>query len=287
MYATISETRFKSQPAVTIDTRDGAQAILSLRGGQLLHWQPAGGQPWLYLSEQACFDGSMAIRGGVPVCFPQFAQTGKLPRHGLVRTALWQLTEQRIDDDVAMLTLATASNDATRALWPFDFTLELTVAVGANRLDIELAVTNTGYRAFAFSAALHTYLRVAEVELALLSGLAGKPYRNALDNTLIDRDPHPALAVDGPIDRIYHAITRPLLLDDNSRHLLIVQEQFPDAVIWNPWEDGAAQLADMPDRDFRRMLCVEAAAVRERIELAADDTWWGRQSLIDTRVSTA
>ena len=285
MYATITETRLNGQPVITIHTRDGAQATISLLGGQVLHWQPANGKPWLYLSEQARFDASAAIRGGIPVCFPQFAQTGKLPKHGLVRTAQWQLIEQRNEDTLAMVTLGLSSNDATRALWPFDFALELTVGVGADRLDVELAVTNTGYGAFAFTAALHTYLRVAEVELALLSGLKGKHYRDALDNDAIKRDPQEALAVDGPVDRIYHDANRTLVLDDGNRHLMIVQEQFPDVVVWNPWERAAAALPDMPDSDFRRMLCVEAAAVRQRIELAADDTWWGRQSLIDTRVS--
>ncbi len=280
MYAKITEAEIKGAPVLTVLTRDGAQATISLRGGQVIHWQPAGGRPWLYLSDDACLDGSAPIRGGVPVCFPQFANQGKLPKHGLVRTVPWTLIEHRDNDDHAMLTLGTASTPESEAIWPFSFDLELTVAVGAERLDVELAITNTGYNSFAFTAALHTYLRVDEVELAQLEGLKGKSYRDKLDQDALKIDPHEALVVEDAIDRIYTDTRRPLRLIDGDRALQIVHEQFPDTVVWNPWTEGAAALKDMPDRDFRRMLCVEAAVANQRIELDADSSWWGRQSLI-------
>lgn len=280
--AQFTPTTLHGQPVIHVSTRDGAQATLSLFGGQLLHWQPAGGKPWLYLSEQARFDGTHAIRGGTPVCFPQFAQRGKLPRHGLVRTAPWRLIEHREHAGDVMLTVGTDSTDETRAAWAFDFALELTVNVGGNRLDVEFSVTNTGYSSFAFAAALHTYLRVAEVELAQLEGLSGYRYQDANDGDSIKADRAETFAVDAPIDRIYRDAPRTLQLFDNGRRLSIVQEQFPDTVVWNPWEDGARALDDMPDSDFRRMLCIEAAAA-QRIELGADETWWGRQSLIEER----
>ena len=283
MPAQFNSTTVHGQPAIRVCSRDGAEAALSLFGGQLLHWQPAGGKPWLYLSEQAKFDGDHAIRGGVPVSFPQFSALGKLPRHGLVRSAPWRLIEKRELDGDAMITVGVESNDASRALWPFDFALELTVNVGGNRLDVELSVSNTGYSAFAFTAALHTYLRVAEVELTRLEGLSGHRYQDAGDDHAVKADAGETLIVDAPVDRIYRDAPRELSLFDNGRRLSIVHEQFPDTVVWNPWEDGARALDDMPDSDFRRMLCVEAAAAGQRIELGADDSWWGRQSLIEER----
>lgn len=38
-------------------------AEISLFGGQLLHWQPSGQKPVLWLSESAKFDGTTALRG--------------------------------------------------------------------------------------------------------------------------------------------------------------------------------------------------------------------------------
>ncbi|KAA3653722.1 MAG: D-hexose-6-phosphate mutarotase [Proteobacteria bacterium] len=280
MKSNISTITQNDQPVIQVRTADGAEATISLFGAQVLHWQPAGGRPWLYLSEAAAFDGKTAIRGGVPVCFPQFAAHGPLPRHGLVRTRPWRLVDQREVDKQVMLTLAIDSDDGTLAVWPYLFALELTINIGATRLDMELEVTNTGADALEFTAALHTYLRVGEVELAELHGLKGLTYTDQCDGGARKTDPLPMLRVDDPMDRIYHDVRRPLTLDDNGRTLQIAQENFSDVVVWNPWETGAAALADLPDRDFRRMLCVEAAAVQTPIRLAADAQWWGRQSLI-------
>ncbi|QID17788.1 D-hexose-6-phosphate mutarotase [Nitrogeniibacter mangrovi] len=284
MYARIEETEFQGAPVLTVATRDGAQATIALNGGQVIHWQPAGGHPWLYLSERACLDGSSAIRGGIPVCFPQFAEQGPLPKHGLVRTRPWRLIEQRSESDLVMLTLGIGSDRETEALWPHAFDLELTLGVGANRLDVELAVSNVGESALSFTAALHTYLQVHEVELARLEGLKGKPYQDKRDGGTIKVEHLDALVVDDAVDRIYTDTRRPLRLLDGGRTLSIVHEQFPDTVVWNPWVEGAATLGDMPDRDFRHMLCVEAAVAASPVTLAPDESWWGRQSLIDERL---
>jgi len=281
MYASIIETELNGTPVVTVATKDGAQATVSLLGGQVLHWKPAGGRPWLYLSDDAVLDGSVAIRGGIPVCFPQFANQGTLPKHGLVRTRMWSFIERREDADNVMLTFGYASNADTEAIWPHSFDLELTISVGGSRLDVELAITNNGYSSFAFTTALHTYLHVDEVELVRLEGLKGKTYTDKLDSDQKKTEVHEALVIEDAVDRIYTQATKPLHLIDGNRSLQIVHEQFPDVVVWNPWEDATKQLTDMPDRDFRRMLCVEAAVASQKIELDAEGVWWGRQSLID------
>jgi hypothetical protein len=54
---------------------------------------------------------------------------------------------------------------------------------------------------------------------------------------------------------------------------------FRDTVVWNPHADKARALTDMPDDDWPRMLCVEAAAVGERVELAPGEAWEGSQTL--------
>ena len=37
------------------------------------------------------------------------------------------------------------------------------------------------------------------------------------------------------------------------------------AVVWNPWTERAAQLADMADDGWQRMLCIETANVWDNI----------------------
>lgn len=280
MPGTITPIDFHGQPALQLRTRAGASAIVTPFGGQVLSWAPAGGKERLYLSDQAVFDGRSAIRGGVPVCFPQFAALGALPRHGLVRTRPWAVVDQRCGDDYALVTLRITDDADTRALWPHAFSLELSVAIEESRLDLELEATNTGDAPFAFTAALHSYLRVGEVEECRLEGLYGLSYRDRARGDTLTRDSGDALLIDDETDRIYFNTTRPLLLREYERSLGINAEGFPDTVVWNPWEPGAAALADLPDNGFRRMLCVEAAVVGEPIRLDPGAHWWGRQSLV-------
>ncbi|MCA0189056.1 MAG: D-hexose-6-phosphate mutarotase, partial [Proteobacteria bacterium] len=86
--------------------------------------------------------------------------------------------------------------------------------------------------------------------------------------------------IDDEVDRIYHGAPPTLLVREDHRAMGIHSENFPDVVVWNPWEHKCAQLSDMPADGFRRMLCVEAAAVKTPIELAPGAEWWGRQTLV-------
>lgn len=280
MPASIESLQFNGLSALALNTPDGSRAIVSLSGAQVLSWTPARDDERLYLSPDAVYDGSVAVRGGVPVCFPQFAGLGKLPKHGLVRTQPWTIAEQRAGKDYALVTLRITENDESFAVWPQQFTAELTVVIEDGRLNIELELENTGHAPFAFTAALHTYLRVREVENARLEGLHGYEYRDAADHDRIKRDSGDVLMVEDETDRVYHSVQRPLLLRDGGRSLGIHSEGFPDVVVWNPWEHRCAEMPDIPANGFRHMLCVEAAAARHKIELDAGENWVGRQSLI-------
>ena len=276
----IQQTEFKGQPVITLLSGDGARAVVSPFGGQVLSWAPANGLDQLYLSEKAVYDGRTPIRGGVPVCFPQFSGLGKLPQHGFVRDALWTLTEQRGGDDFAIVTLKLADDERSRAMWPGMFETELTVAIGGERLDVEFEVENTGHSPFAFTAALHTYLAVREVENIRLEGLNGYDYRDATDDNRIKHDSGDVLIVEDEVNRVYHDVDRALLLRDGNRSIGIHAEGFPDVVVWNPWEHRCKDFADLPPDAFRHFLCIEAAAARNKVQLDAGESWFGRQTLV-------
>jgi len=276
----ITTIDFNGQPALRLTTADGASAIVTQLGAQVVSWKTADGREQLFLSERSAFDGSRAIRGGIPVCWPQFAEQGKLPKHGLVRTRRWDVTERRAEKGYALATLAIADDDESRSIWPYAFGLELCVLLEANRLSVELEVFNSGFGAFVFTGALHSYLRVAEVEEARLEGLARMPYRDKTrgGEKAVDSGDH--LAIESETDRIYLNVDNALLLREARRSLAIHAEGFPDVVVWNPWLALAAELPDMADSDFRRMLCVEAAVAARPVELAAGESWVGRQTLV-------
>lgn len=285
MNAKIENITFKGAEALRLTTHQGASAVVSLLGGQVLSWVPPRGKEWLYLSEQADFSGTKPIRGGVPVCFPQFAEHGSLPKHGFLRTKGWEVLNQRTAKEYALVVLGLEDDADTREIWPYGFTAELAIGLEGGRLDMELEITNRGDEPFSFTTALHTYLRVAEVEQAALQGLHGLNYLDATLGGEMHTETAPELMVESEVDRIYFKAPQTLMLQDGQRALGIRSENFPDVVVWNPWEHKTATLPDMAPLDFRRMLCVEAAQIGQAITLGPGESWWGRQTLADLAVS--
>lgn len=279
MKPSIETVRFCGVEAIRLSGPRGTTAVVSRHGGQVLSWLTPDGRERLFLSESAVFDGTGPIRGGVPVCFPQFAALGPLPKHGFLRTRLWEVSSQSVGDDYAMVSLRVIDDDASRAIWPHSFAAEITVVLEANRLDLELAVENTGSADLAFTGALHTYLRVVQVEDVALEGLYGCYYVDAKRDGSVVRDSGTEVTVDAEIDRAYRDVRRPLLLQAGNLSLGIHGDGFTDVVVWNPWVDKCAALPDMAPDAWRRMLCVEAAATRP-VTVAPGDTWSGRQTLV-------
>ena len=278
MKPSIEAIEFHGIEALRLHGPRGATAVISKLGAQVLSWIPPDGKERLFLSDKAIFDGSVAIRGGVPVCFPQFAQLGDLPKHGFVRTRAWSLVAQRTADDYALVTFELASDDKTMALWPHAFHAELTLMLEGDRIDMEFCVTNTGGTPFEFTGALHSYLRVEHVEKIALEGLAGHDYRDAIDGGLVAREEVTELVVESEIDRVYHNVRAPQVLHNGKQSLAIQSQGFPDVVVWNPWVERCAGLQDMPANGWRHMLCVEAA-VTQPVMLPAGEEWYGRQTL--------
>jgi glucose-6-phosphate 1-epimerase len=277
--ASAKPAEYNGHPAVALQSSDGARATILLHGGHLVSWIPAGGQEQLYVSPTSQYGEGQAVRGGVPVIFPQFSSRGTLPRHGLVRTRGWQLVETPSHGAHAQAVLRFAADDATRASWPHEFEAEITVSLVGQQLDVEFAVTNTGDSAFDFTAALHTYLRTNDVLKAQLEGLQGVKYE---DNTTGQWQQQwgDVTQVVGELDRLYHDVPASLTLREMGRRLSIVQADFTDVVVWNPGPEKAAQLNDLPDDDWRKMLCVEAARVIDPVTLPPGEEWAAMQTLI-------
>lgn len=264
-------------PGARLSLPSGDCAWISLHGAQVLSWV-SGSREQLYLSPQSRYGPGSAIRGGVPVCFPQFNQRGHLPKHGFARTQAWSLVDQRATATQAQATLRLLPDATTAAMWPHPFEAGLTVTLTPGALSVALAVNNTGPSPLAFGGALHTYLAVDDAAHCTLAGLQGQPEWDAL----LDCQGTAAaqLAFDGAFDRVYAAPGRPLTLREPGRQLTIEQsDSWADTVVWNPGEVLCAQLPDMPKQGYRHMLCVEAAQVHHPIVVNPGATWRGWQRL--------
>lgn len=270
----IKPTEVLGQPAMWLRAPDGAEVTVLLHGGQIVSWIPAGDQERLYLSPDAVAGPGQAVRGGIPVIFPQFSQQGPLPRHGLARDRAWRWVEGAERGGVVIGVLRLTDDETTRAIWPHPFEAELSFSFSGLQLDVELAVTNTGDAPFDFTAALHTYLRVDDVRRARLGGLYAVRYLDKLTGAEQHQEIDP-FSFAGAIDRIYYDAKAPLSLATAMGRMAIQQEGFDDVVVWNP--GPAAGLSDLPADDWLQMLCVEAATIGTPVTLAPGQEWVARQ----------
>jgi glucose-6-phosphate 1-epimerase len=283
---TLSLSRYQGMEALELLAPDGARATLLLHGAHIVSWVPAGADEQLYLSPKSAFATGQAIRGGVPVCFPQFAARGPLQKHGFARSKPWQLVSAEQGEDDALAVLRLADDAASRMVWPHAFEAELSVRVTGRSLEIELACENRGSEPFSFTAALHSYLRLDDLQEASVQGLSGLHYWDSVEN--VEKSQRVDLLLPGSpgaqdLDRIYYQAKQDLTLIEQrgagKRELSIRQQGFEDAVVWNPGAEKCAALADMPADGWRQMLCVEAAAIEHPVTLAPGESWAGMQAL--------
>lgn len=267
-------------PSLSLQAPDGASARVYLDGAHVTSWIPAGGEERLYLSARAWFGPGYAIRGGIPLCWPQFGASGPLRQHGFARLMRWRVVREEIVAGTARAVLALSDTDASRAQWPFAFHAELAVAVHGATLAVELTVSNTDGQPFSFTAALHPYFLMQDAFAASVIGLQRTTYRDALQEGAILPEHGPSLEIRGPLDRVYFDTPDALEIREPHRSLHLRKRGFADAVVWNPGAEGTASREDFVAGDEHRMLCVEAAAVGRAITLAPGERWSGVQEMI-------
>lgn len=275
-----TSTHSDGLPKLSFSALDGASVEIYLQGAHVTSWIPAGGGEQLFLSRTARFAPGQAIRGGVPVCWPQFSGEGPLQPHGFARNIPWKLAGVIAGGNgTATATLRLTDSPATRALWPHPFAGEIAVTVGGQRLRSAFAVTNTGDGDFTFSGALRTYLRLEDVFQTTVEGFAGVPYKN----TFADRweTPQPErLTGFGPegAGRVCYGVQK-AIVREGARAVSLTNENFPDIVLWNPGVERAARIPDLEAEGYRRMLCIEAGVVGTPVRLSPGQSWRGGQSV--------
>ncbi|ASD23688.1 D-hexose-6-phosphate mutarotase [Cryobacterium sp. LW097] len=241
-------------------------AEIYLRGAHVSAWAPTGGSPVIWMSEQSEYAPGVPLRGGVPICFPWFGAhptDATAPSHGFARLADWRLAEAREAGDDVVLVFVLTDTEATRAsAWPHRFEARYTVTVGA-QLALSLQVTNLDTAQLSYEEALHTYLAVADIRQTEVSGLEGAPFTDRLTG------PRPAesepVRFDAETDRIYLDSTAATTVTDTAtgRQITITKQGSASTVVWNPWIDKAAAMADFGDNEYTGMVCVETCNIRD------------------------
>lgn len=261
---------------VDLQHASGARSEIYLHGAHVTSWQTSRGREVFFMSRASRFQDGVPIRGGIPVIFPQFGD-GPLPKHGLARTRAWAVARTSLGANGAVsITLWLEDDTQTRALWPHQFCLQLTVSLGL-ALTLEFTVKNPGSAPFLFQMALHTYFQVADITQTSLFGLRETAFEDFL---------HPGPAVetreivtfDRETDRIYINAPNRVVLEDreNKRTIAIEKSGMNAIVVWNPWIEKSKRLEDFGDDDYRHMVCVETGHMRAPAVLAPSAQWSGR-----------
>lgn len=274
----VTMTEYGALPAVRITAPDGAEATVALFGAHLLSWKTGDGVERLFVSRQTPLDGSQAIRGGVPVIFPQFNVRGPGLRHGFARVSTWRLTDSGGDGGQSFVEFSLNQGDLApehAQAWPHAFALRLRYTLHGNALDMDYAVDNPGAAPFPFGLALHTYYDVGQLNATSISGLQHQRYTDHHQNMLVQD--YPALHFNEKHDRLYQA-TPSLMLNTANATLHLAQQGFSEWVVWNPGQADAAALKDLADDEYLRFVCIEPARIDQQA-LAAGTQWRGHHRI--------
>lgn len=231
-----------------------AECKISLFGGNLVSYRPKNEEHDVFwLGELNRFDNIQAIRGGIPVCWPRFAEeklNDNLPRHGFARLSDWTLKNVAVDDEKIEICLSLIPE----AKFNVAVTAELVMRI-TDKLEYSLETTNHGDEAFKFSEALHAYFNVGSVNDIEIKGLAGNQYRNSLDGKIYTLNNN--LKIDGEFDSAFLNHTGVIEIVDPilNRVISLKKSGSKTTVVWNPNKD----LAEMSEGQYRNFVCVEPA----------------------------
>jgi glucose-6-phosphate 1-epimerase len=117
---------------------------------------------YIFYSDKAIFEQGKAIRGGIPIVWPQFGP-GPLPQHGFARVKTWSLGKTSSTGDVNV-ELHLSHDEETLKIWPHKFDLTLTIRLSEQSFYQELRVDNRDDHTFEFTALFHTYFTVEDIK---------------------------------------------------------------------------------------------------------------------------
>ncbi len=235
-------------------SNSAVECKISLWGGNIISYRPKSQQHDVFwLGEKNKFDNIQAIRGGIPVCWPRFAEeelNNYFPRHGFARLSMWNLKKAIIDEQKieAELFLIPDNKYNTKVIANLLFKI-------TDKLECILTTINQSNDEFCFSEALHAYFNVSNKDEILIKGLSGQQYKSSLDNKIytLNND----LQLDGEFDGAFLNHTKNIEIIDSfyKRRICIEKTGSQSTIVWNPNKD----LAEMSQGQYKNFVCVEPA----------------------------
>ena len=265
--ATNTRTITHSASGATCKIHECGATVISFKTGG------ASSRECLFLSRDAKLDGSKAIRGGIPLVFPQFGQPDKsMPQHGFLRTNIWTVDESSIydNDDAAgvsfCLALASAKN-SRGGKWDenseFDCTCVYSIRIESTKMTTTLEIKNSGAKAFEFQALQHTYFLVdgnaaLDPTQCYVKGLEGYSVHDKITDEKYTMNGD-AITISKLTDRVYTPPTGKDVVQvtigvggDKTMKMTATGTSngacVPvSCVVWNPFKENAQSMGDFGD----------------------------------------
>lgn len=246
-----------------IITAPAASGTVYLQGGHIAEWQPAGTPPVLFISDKSAYKKGQAIRGGIPVIFPWFGprhegQPG--PAHGFARTEEWEFGFAALAGDELHMSLLLAPNETSRALGFDHFRVVYHITLGRT-LNLKLSVVSDAQTPLVYEEAFHTYFAVGDVRQTSITGLHHVDYLDKRDGGAKKTQTDDPLVLTRDTDRVYLDTQATCVINDkkNARKITVAKTNSSTTIVWNPWSDLAAKMADMQPEGWEGMICIESA----------------------------
>uniref|UniRef100_A0A3N7G6W4 Glucose-6-phosphate 1-epimerase n=1 Tax=Populus trichocarpa TaxID=3694 RepID=A0A3N7G6W4_POPTR len=166
----------------------GSSAEVYLYGGHVTSWRNDHGEELLFVSSKAIFKPPKAIRGGIPICFPQFGSHGSLEQHGFARNKFWSIDTDPPPfptNSKSFIDLILKPSEEDTQKWPYSYEFRLRVALGPGgdlMLTSRVRNTNADGKPFTFAFAYHTYFSVSDISEVRVEGLETLDYLDNLQN---------------------------------------------------------------------------------------------------------
>lgn len=277
-----------------------ASADVLLYGATVISWNVNSAEK-LFLSKKTPLDGSAAIRGGIPLVFPVFGPASdhednegleNVPRHGVARTAQWQLKQDKEVDgktakgqESATASFALSSQDLpgieAKYQWPFELVYEVTLT--AKDLTTSLHITHSSSSSASapmrFQCLCHNYLAVPSALSCSVSGLVGQCYLDKTDGAkgkMLSPEKDPIILNGQASDAVYLGPAPDVVeLSYGSQGgglQLTRSDNCPQTVVWNPAQEGAAGIKDLHKGGWKEYICIEPGKVNGFEELEKGQT---------------
>jgi glucose-6-phosphate 1-epimerase len=271
----------------------GNEVEIYTHGATITSWKVSG-EEQLFLSSSAVLDGTKAIRGGIPLVFPQFGLDPAFPKqqHGFARVSQWTFASSGED----FVTFELTTNEKIRQNWPFDFKLLFHVKLLKESLEMRFTVENLGTEAFNFTCLLHTYFSVSDISNVAVKGLKGVKFEDKVFFTFylfkvgvtggsipILTQEQDEIAFSKEVDRVYFGVKTPeyVIVDKKLQKKMTIKSiNFKDVVVWNPWAEKGKSMADLEQDGYKKFVCVEVGTVHENVLLKPKTKWEGGQVLV-------